>query len=359
MPERYAVIMAGGSGTRLWPMSRSLRPKQLLKLSPDGKSLLQSSFHRLLGFFKPDNIFIIAAADHLAPIAEDLPEIPRQNLIGEPVGRDTANAVGLSAAVLVARDPDCTIGVFTADHLIEPVEQFQKAMQTAFCVVEKQPQSLATFGIKPSWAHTGLGYVHRGESSGSEPVPTYRVRGFKEKPDAATAERYILSGEYYWNSGMFVWKGSTILGLLKQHLPENAEKLIDLGRRFGQDGWDDLAKKIYPELKKISIDFAVMEKAPDVVVVELDCRWADVGSWTELKNVTGLDVDGNAVLAHSISTIDSKNNVIISSQDSHLIALIGVEDMIVVHTPDATLVCPKSQCQQIKDLVGRLERKYT
>ncbi len=358
MGKRYAVIMAGGSGTRLWPMSRALRPKQLLKLHPDGKSLLGASVHRLSGLFAPEDIYIITAADHVGPIADELKEIPRANLIGEPVGRDTANAVGLSAAVLGARDPDCTMGVFTADHLIEPVEQFQQAVVTAFSVVEANPLSLATFGVKPTWAHTGLGYVHRGQAIGAAKIPTFRVLGFKEKPDAPTAASYLASGDYYWNSGMFVWKAKTILGLLAQHLPENADKLIDLGRRFGANGWAELAEKIYPGLKKISIDFAVMEKAKDVVVVELDCRWADVGSWTELQNVTGLDGDGNAVLAQQLSMLGSKNNVVISSDNSHLVALIGVEDLVVVHTPDATLVCPKSQCQRIKELVGQLEEKY-
>jgi len=350
--------MAGGSGTRLWPMSRSSKPKQLLRLTADGKSLLHVSLDRLLGLFDCKDIYIITAADHVAAIREEIPEFPAENLIGEPIGRDTANAIGLSAAILAARDPECLMGVFTADHLIEPKERFQAAVKAAFDTVEQHPECLATFGIKPSWAHTGLGYIHCGPSLGHGPVPACKVLGFKEKPDQPTALGYVESGEYYWNSGMFVWKTATILSLLEQHLPDNAQKLIDLGRDFGQSHWSRKACDIYPQLKKISIDFAVMEKARDVLVVELDCRWADIGSWPELQNITGLDGQGNALLAKYVATLDSQNNVIVSAQDHHLIALIGIRDCIVVHTPDATLVCPKSEAQQIKQLVAQIEQQH-
>jgi mannose-1-phosphate guanylyltransferase len=356
--KRYAVIMAGGSGTRLWPMSRSCQPKQLLKLTADGKSLLQTSVRRLRGLFNDEDIYIITAADHVSAIHREIPELPVENLIGEPVGRDTANAIGLSAAILAARSPDSLMGVFTADQLIEPVEQFQLAVKTAFDHIEHHPENLATFGIKPTWPHSGLGYILRGRSIGDSAIPTYQVLAFKEKPDPATARLYVDSGEYYWNSGMFVWKVSTILDHLKHHLPENAEKLIDLGRQFGRDDWTQTVADIYPLLKKISIDFAVMEKAKEVLVVELDCRWADIGSWPELQNITGLDDRGNAILAKCVCTLDSQNNVIVSSQDHHLISLIGVRDCIIVHTLDATLVCPKENAQQIKQLVAQLEERY-
>jgi mannose-1-phosphate guanylyltransferase len=359
MTDRYAVIMAGGSGTRLWPMSRALRPKQLLKLTRDGRSLLQAAVHRLCGLFDYSHIYIIAAADHIEPIAKDLPELPRENLIGEPMGRDTANAVGLAAAVLEARNPDATMGIFTADQLIEPVHTFQRSVDCAFTAIERNPAYVGTFGVRPAWPHTGLGYIHRGNAfAQTTTVPTYEVLAFKEKPDAATALQYVESGEYYWNSGMFIWKLSTVLELLRTNLPENAEKLIDLGRRYGQDGWSDLAAGVYPHLKKISIDFAVMEKAPKVLVVELDCLWTDVGSWPELPKIADLDGDGNAILADRVHAMECRNNVIISSEKQHLIAVIGAEDLVVVHTEDATLVCPKSHAQKIKDLVGQLEKKY-
>ena len=358
MAERFAVIMAGGSGTRLWPMSRENMPKQLLKLTPEGKSLLRVSIDRLLGLFDYEHIYIIAAENHIKPIANEIPELPAENLIGEPIGRDTANAVGLSAAILYAKYPSATMGIFTADHLIEPIDKFQKALKQAYDSVERYPQYLATFGVKPTWAHTGLGYIHRGEIFIKEPIAVYKVIEFKEKPDKQTAEQYLASGEYYWNSGMFVWKVETILDELNRHLPKNAEKLIELGKTYGDNDWNKKASEIYPTLEKISIDFAVMEKAKDVIVVELDAKWADVGNWTELKNITGLDETNSAVLADLLHRIDSHDNVIVSSDSKHLIGLIGVRDMIVIHTPDATLICPKSESQKIKQLVAEIKEKY-
>ncbi len=358
MPEKFAVIMAGGSGTRLWPLSRENMPKQLLKLTPDGKSLLRISIERLLGLFEYDRIYVISAENHIEPIAKEIPELPKENLIGEPIGRDTANAVGLSAAILAARYPESTMGIFTADHLIEPIDKFQYALKQAFDTIDEYPEYLATFGVKPAWAHTGLGYIHRGELFTEKSSDVYKVIEFKEKPDYKTAESYLASGEYYWNSGMFVWKVETILNQLTQHLPENAEKLIELGNAYNSSDWQTKAAEIYPSLEKISIDFAVMEKAKNVIVVELDANWADVGNWTELKNITGLDETNSAVLADAIHRIDSHDNVIVSSDSNHLISLIGVRDMIVIHTPDATLVCPKSESQKIKQLVAELKEKY-
>ncbi len=358
MTNRYAVIMAGGSGTRLWPMSRSSKPKQLLRLCPDGSSLLQTSVKRLLGLFEYKNIYIIAAQHHLAAIADDLPELPKENLIGEPLGRDTANAVGLSAAILYAKNPDASMGIFTADHLIEPITEFQGSVSSAFDAVDQNPEFLATFGITPTSPHTGLGYIHRGEAISSKAESVFHVKGFREKPDLETAKKYLASGEYYWNSGMFVWKVSTILNELKNNLPENTEKLLKLGKIYSSSEWAKAANEIYPTLKKISIDFAVMEKAKHVLVVELGSRWADVGSWSELEKVTGLDSDGNAVLAKLTSLMGSKNNVVVSSDADHLVAVLGASDMVVIHTADATLVCPKSQVQKIKDLVAHLDERF-
>ncbi len=355
---RYAVIMAGGSGTRLWPMSRNHLPKQLLKLSPDGKSLLRKSVERLNRIFDYGDIFIIAARNHIEPISKEIPEIPRENLIGEPVGRDTANAVGLSVSVLYARDSDATVGIFTADHLIEPVDRFGEVVLAGYDAVEANPDYLGTFGIKPQFPHTGLGYIHRGELIKSGDVPIYRVKEFKEKPDRPTAERYIASGEYYWNSGMFVWKAKTILGELDKHLPENAGKLMELGEKYGGGNWDSLADRIYPELKKISIDFAVMEKARNVLVAEMDVSWADVGSWPELEKVVGKDNEGHSKLIKNFVSMGAKNCVVVNNSDEHLIALVGVEDLIVIHTDDATLVCPKDRSQDIKKLVQIVEKQF-
>lgn len=351
--SRSAVIMAGGVGTRLWPLSRRGRPKQLLRLF-DGKSLLRRAFERLTGLLPPERIHVITLDDHLPQVAEQVPELPGANLIGEPVGRDTANAICLSALLLARRDPDGVMGVFTADHIIEPADRFRQTLEEGYTAAAEHPDALVTFGIKPTVAHTGLGYIRRGELLTGR---TYAVREFKEKPDAATAAGYLESGEYYWNSGMFVWRIDTILGELRHHLPDSAGKLRQIA-----DGWDapDRTKRladVYPTLNKISIDYAVMEKAERVLVVEMDCRWLDVGSWPALAEALATDPAGNVSAARRTAILDGRNNVLVSEAD-HLLAAIGVEDLVVVHGEDATLVCRTQDAQRIKELVEELERRF-
>jgi mannose-1-phosphate guanylyltransferase len=347
---RYGVIMAGGSGERLWPLSRHRRPKQLLPLIT-GKSLLELAVARLEGLFDRDKILIVTNADYADAVAEEVSRIPRENVIGEPMGRDTANAVCLGACIVAQRDPEATMAVFTADHIIRPQDAFAQAVNRACSAVEKLPQSLATFGVRPTWPHTGLGYIQRGENVADS---VYRVRAFREKPDHTTARRYVESGEYYWNSGMFVWKVGTILSALERHLPASVETL-----RAAVTSKDSAAQlaQAYPKLEKISIDFAVMEKAADVIVVELGCEWLDVGSWPALAGVSEIDEDGNAVVARRTALLDSERNVIVSDDD-HLIAVLGMDDCIVVHSKDATLVCHSSESQRIKELVGLIREKY-
>lgn len=353
--SRYALIMAGGQGTRLWPMSRRATPKQLLPFAHGGTSLFRTTLDRLERIFDPQNVYVIAGEDQLPPMREALGDVPEGNFIGEPSVRDTANAIGLGCAILAPKDPDGTVGVFTADHIIEPIDTFQHAVLAALNAVETHPDYLGTLGIKPRSAHPGLGYIHRGRPLGKTDVPTFEVKGFKEKPDQTTAEQYLASGEYYWNSGMFVWKLATIMAELRKHLPHNALLLEELASLFGKPDWPRRSRQVYDQLEKISIDFAVMEKAEKVLTVELDCHWADVGTWGELQNVTGLDESGNAVLADRLLAFDSKDNVVVSSQGDHLIATIGIKDLIVVHTPDATLICTKDQAQRIKELVSQLK----
>ncbi len=348
---RYAVIMAGGAGTRLWPLSRAKQPKQLLPLIK-GKSLLQLAVARLGGMFDVENILIVTNAEYADAIAEAVPSLPRANVIGEPVGRDTANAVGLGAAIVAERDPEATMAVFTADHMMRPTEKFIASVRLACETAEAHGDALVTFGIRPTWPHTGLGYIHRGEQL-AEGV--YRVRGFREKPDHPTARRYTESGEYYWNSGMFVWKVQTILAALREFLPDSAAKLTEAVAA------DDLVAalgKAYPTLEKISIDFAVMEKAPTVNVVELTCEWLDVGSWPSLAEVSEIDEDGNTVVAPRNALLDSERNVVVSDDDDHLIAMLGMDDCIVVHSKDATLVCNGNESQRLKELVELIRRKY-
>lgn len=359
----YAVIMAGGSGTRLWPLSREHLPKQLLRVVR-GKSLLRLSYERLLGLIPPERIFVCTLEAHRQAVLAELPELLPGNLLGEPMGRDTSNAVGLSAAVLAGRDPDAVIAITTADHVIEPVERFQKCLRTAFATVNQHPNTLVTFGITPTFGHTGLGYIERGDA-----LPgidgAFKVTAFREKPDKPTADRYVESRRYLWNSGMFVWKASTILSRLGEYLPKSLEGLMTIAQSWETPQRESTLKKNYPMLQKISIDFAVMEPASarpaetgapsGVTVVEMPITWLDVGSWPQLSETLNIDDSNNAVDAARLVMLDSDNNIIVTRDDSHLLALIGVSDMVIVHTKDATLICPKSEAQRVKDIVGKVK----
>jgi mannose-1-phosphate guanylyltransferase len=365
----YGVIMAGGSGTRLWPLSRNARPKQLLPVVR-GKSLLQLSYDRLRGVLPAERILVCTGESHRAAVRENLPELPKDNLLGEPEGRDTANAVGFPAAVLLKRDPDAITAVVSADHVIEPVDQFHASLRTAFAVAEQQPNALVTFGIVPTHGHTGLGYVQRGEPlslKGERPGAAggaYRVQAFKEKPDKPTADRYVETGRYYWNSGMFVWRCDTVLNELATHLPESHAGLARIAGAWDSSRRDAVLNEVYPQLKKISIDYAVMEPASQnkgkahVTVVEMPVQWLDVGSWPALAETLKADEHNNATECPVQVLLDSDDNIVVCDDPQHLVSTIGVSDMIIVHTRDATLVCPKSEAQRVKDLVGRVREKY-
>jgi len=351
---RYAVIMAGGAGKRLWPLSRLGRPKQLLPLI-QGKSLLALTVERLDGLFDRENIYVITNAEYAAQIAKTVPDLPAENIVGEPEGRDTANAIALAAAILAGKDPDATMAVFTADHVIRPADVFGQAVETACAAAEATAGALLTFGLRPTWPHTGLGYIEAGE-----PVAdgVRNVLGFKEKPDHQTARRYVESGKYYWNSGMFVWRVDAIGAALAKYLPDSVEKLAPVRQAVeaGQD-YRPILAEVYPTLERISIDYAVMEKAEKVMVVELSCEWLDVGSWPALEDVSELDDFGNVIAAENVLILDSGRNIVVTEED-HLLALLGVDDCIVVHSPDATLVCKKGDAQRLKELVTYLEQKY-
>jgi mannose-1-phosphate guanylyltransferase len=365
---QYGVIMAGGSGTRLWPISRGDKPKQLLRVV-HGKSLLQVSYDRLRGILPAKQIYVCTNAAHAALVLDDLPELPKENVIGEPVGRDTAAAVGFTAAVLKKLDPDAVCAVVTADHVIQPIADFQAALKTAFALTVDHPSALVTFGIVPTFGHTGLGYVHRGEplatKTGAGAYPgAYRVLAFREKPDKPTADRYVESGRYYWNSGMFVWRADAVLKELEIHLPETYAGLAKIADAWGTSNQEKVVHDIYPKLKKISVDYAIMEPASQnkgkasVAVVEMPVQWLDVGSWTSLAETLSTDEHNNALECKSCLLVDSDDNIIFSTDPQHLVSTIGVSDMIIVHTPDATLICPKNESQRVKDLVGKIKEKF-
>ena len=361
----YGVIMAGGAGTRLWPLSRGGMPKQLLSVIR-GKSLLQLSYERLRGLLPPDRIYVCTGAAHADAVRANLPELPADNLLGEPTGRDTANAVGFTAAILRKRDPDAVMAVVTADHVIEPVDAFQASLSAAFDLVQQEPLALVTFGIIPTHGHTGLGFIHRGESY---PVQTasaaaaFRVQSFREKPDKPTADKYVESGRYYWNSGMFVWRCDTVLDELNAFLPSAAAGWQQIAAAWGTPEQQQTLDAVYPGLQKISIDYALMEPASQnkgrsrVYAVEMPVEWLDIGSWPALAETLPTDEHDNASDCDTCVFLDSDNNIVISRDPGHLVATIGLSDMIIVHTKDVTMVCPKHEAQRVKDLVAAVKGK--
>lgn len=351
---RFAVIMAGGSGTRLWPLSRKSQPKQLLPLV-GGKSLMAIAVERLDGLFEPEQIFVVTNAEYADQVAAALPHIPRENIIGEPVGRDTANAVALATAVLSGKDENATMAVFTADHVIRPQDCFEQAVRGAMDAAEANPGALLTFGVKPTWPHTGLGYIECGEEV-STGVCT--VESFREKPDHTTARMYVESSSYLWNSGMFVWTLPSIRAELESNLSDSVEKLDPIRQAVARgDDIQALLEEVYPSLEKISIDYAVMEKAKQVMVVRLRCEWIDLGSWGAMEEVVEPDGQGNVIHAENHVAMDSFRNVLVSSDD-HLLAVMGIDDCVVVHSSDATLVCRKSDSQRLKELVKAVENHF-
>jgi len=359
--SRYAMIMAGGQGTRLWPMSKKQLPKQLIPFIR-GKSLLQIAMDRLEGLVEEDRRLICAGQMHRDVILEKLPRMSADRYFAEPVGRDTVNAVGYVAAVLAERDPDATIAVFTADHLIEPEDEFRRIVEHGYALAEARPNTLVTFGIAPTRAATGFGYLQLGERIEGDFGGARLVDQFREKPDAATAERYLDAGpeNYLWNSGMFVWKAATLMRCIEKFAPANHAGLKRIAEHYDTPRQQDVLSEVYPTLEKISVDFAVMEPASRddeaaVAAVPMPLEWLDVGSWPSYAATCDRDEAGNAIAAERTSMIDTENTLVASSEPGHLIATIGVKDLVIVHTPDATLICHRDQAERIKELHGKVK----
>lgn len=350
----YAVIMAGGSGTRLWPLSRQKRPKQVIDIF-GGQTLIRKSFERLLPVFPAERIFIQTNANHVDIVRRILPEVPVENIIGEPYMRNTAGAVGLAASFIAARDADASMTIVTADHIIEPVAIFAQTIRNAVSFVNAKPDHLVTFGIKPTFASTQYGYLCLGKADANDGFDSYKVESFREKPDLTTAQEYLEKGNYSWNSGMFVWKARTILNNLYQYLPDCKEPLEKIQKQIGTKQQNETIEKIFVEVPKISIDYAVMEKSPAVYAIKLDCKWFDMGSYEALTDVMAGNEQNNIISGTEPELIDSTKNIIINQQDGHIIAGIGLEDMIIAHTDDVTFICPREKIDQIKQMLEQVQ----
>ncbi|MEN8662828.1 MAG: mannose-1-phosphate guanylyltransferase [Lentimonas sp.] len=356
MAERYVVIMAGGRGERFWPESRLACPKQLLPIVGD-KAMLTQTVDRLKGLVDPKDVFVITNAEQRDAVLEVCPELDPAKVIGEPVGRDTAAAVGLATILVRRENPDAAFAMLPADAVIHDSEGLRSTLETAFAAAEANPV-LATIGITVSSPATGYGYIQQGDTLGEFASRTvFNVKRFVEKPDLDTAQSYLDSGDYFWNAGMFIWSVASIVEQLETSTPSLwiALQAIDTGLAAGEE-IDPLLTQHYPTLEKISVDHAIIEKASNVVMVDSGFDWDDVGDWPALERHYPSDENGN--VARGLTEIESSsNNIVFSRDDDHLIALLGVNDLIVVKTDDATLVCHKDKAQEIKKIVQTLGAK--
>lgn len=356
MKNRFVVIMAGGRGERFWPQSRLTRPKHLLPIVGNSAMLAQT-VDRLEGLVEPENIFVITNVEQRDAVLDSCPSLLPERVIGEPVGRDTAAAVGLAALLVDHEEKDAAFALLPADHVIEDGAGFRSVLTSSFEAAEKN-DFLVTIGIKPTFPSTGYGYLCQGsEVEQATGRSVAKVDRFVEKPDLATAEKYLSEGGYFWNAGMFVWRPGVILSAIAQHAPVLSFGLDQLRKDWNTNG--SLAgamEKVYPELEKISVDFAVMEKAEGVVMLESDFDWDDVGEWPAIARHYPADEKGNVFKGDGVA-VDSGGNLAFA-EDGHCVTLLGVKDLIVVQSGDATMVCHKDRAQEVKALAQQVAEKH-
>lgn len=346
------VIRAGGIGTRLWPFSRRQKPKQFHALVGD-RSMLQTAVDRIGSIAKAEDVYVSTGATLAKGVSQQLPDLTSNRLIVEPALRNTGPAVGLECVLLEAAFPGCVVASLGSDHHIGKPEEFCRLLEVAEAAVDANPDELVLIGVKPWRAETGFGYIQKGEvfhEANGEPV--YRVGGFKEKPDAATAESYVSSGDYLWNSNMFVWRAARVLELIEEFEPDLHAGLMEIKAAVGTDAQQSTLERVYPRLKEIAIDNAVLERAEWVAVVEADIDWSDIGSWGALADVLPVDEHGNLVSADAI-TVDTTGSTVYAP-DGKLVALIGLDNLVVVDSGDALLIVPKDEVQRVREIVDKL-----
>jgi len=344
----YAVIMAGGSGTRFWPLSRESMPKQMLRIGGE-ETLIEQTIGRVTPLIPSDRIFIVTNKRHAEQIQFQVPGIGKGNFIIEPEAKNTAAAIGLAAVIIHRKDPEATMCVLAADHLIKERDRFLETLKDAFRAAEDG--YLITIGIKPTRPETGYGYIEVGNAVAHG---VFSAKGFVEKPDFDKAQRYIKDGRYYWNSGIFVWKARVIMDEIRRYMPSLFEGLEEIESALGKGDEEMVMGKIFSRLEPLSIDYGVMEKSDRVAVIPADIGWSDVGSWAALDEISIKDVHGN-VITGNVVDVDSRDSILYASD--RLVATLGLQDMIVVDTEDATLVCRKDRAQDVKKIVAELKRR--
>ena len=356
MANVFAVIMAGGVGARFWPRSREKTPKQLLEIVGEG-TMIQNTVKRLEGVVEGKQVFVVTNKTQKAAVIKQLPSVPPQNILGEPLSRNTAPCLGLAALFIQRLDPRAVIVALPADHMVENVDDYQRVLRLAIEVAEDSG-SPVTIGIKPKWPETGYGYIqYIDEEDGTNKYfsgGVYKVKTFAEKPILETAEKFLASGDFLWNSGMFVWRVDAVLKDLKTYLPELHDGLMKLDAVLGTDKFYSTLEFLYGLVRGISIDYGVMEKAQDVFVIKGEFGWSDVGSWDEVYRVIPKDEKGNCV-SGEVFLKDTSNSLVFSND--RLVATIGVDDLIVISTEDAVLVCRKGKSQEVKEIVDQLRRR--
>lgn len=348
----HAVIMAGGSGTRFWPESRAARPKQLLRLSGK-RSMIAATVARLGDLVPADRVLVVTNETQRAGIVAELPNLPAGAVLAEPCKRDTAPCIGLAAICIARHDPEATLAVMPSDHVIGPDEAFQGALRLAARLVDEAPQRIVTFGIRATYPAETFGYIERGEALDAATPGVYRVRQFREKPKAEVAREYLASGNFYWNSGIFIWRARTILDALARHQREMFARLEAIGAAWDTPRREEVLKREFAAIKPISIDYAVMEKASDVVVIEAPFEWDDVGGWQSFARLRGSDAAENTISGRHLGVRTTRT--IVRSDEKHLVTTLGVEDLLIVHTPDATLVANRNDEEAIRELVRLIE----
>lgn len=384
----HAILMAGGSGTRFWPASRRDRPKQLLALA-DQTTMIQSTAYRLGELVPPQRRWVITNQQLVPAIERQLPDV---RVVGEPCRRDTAPCVGLAAALTAAEDDQAILLVMPSDHVIQDVAAFRRAVAAGVALIEQDASRIVTFGIRPTYPAQSFGYIQRGpaiaehattagarvdDAIGDDAIvddaigddarvdgkataegsdrAAYQVSQFREKPDAATAAEYLASGQYYWNSGIFLWRASTILQLLRDYEPAMASSIDAIGQAIGSDAWPAVLAERFAEIEGKSIDYAVLERHDNVVVIEAPFDWDDVGSWQAISRLHAADGDGNT--SHALHLPIDTQGCIVYGPPEHAIVTIDVQDLVIVHTADATLVAAKEAEERVREAVQALQER--